>query len=147
MWRKRRNAAKLQKEVAGDKREVAGDIMRRVIRWHYWEGVIVVAVEQKLELIRFVTMTPMPANRPYSKRPTVVRRVVPAPAYGSYTPIPLARPARYPRRGGGLGAFLQGGLIGFSGGAIVMGLLALTLLIVAPAQRTNVLLLGLDKRP
>jgi len=92
-------------------------------------------------------MTPMPSNRPYANRPTLVRRVVPAPAYGSDAPIPVARPARYPRRRGGLGAFVQGWLIGFVGGALVLGLLAVALLVAAPPRRTNILLLGLDHRP
>ena len=89
----------------------------------------------------------MPSNRPYPNRGTSVRTVVPTPTYGTYSPIPVAGPARYPRRAGGLGAFLQGSTIGFLGGAIVMGLLALALLLVAPPQRTNILLLGLDRRP
>jgi LCP family protein required for cell wall assembly len=75
------------------------------------------------------------------------RRLVPSPAYRTYTPIPVAQPLRTPRRRGGVGAFIQGWLIGFIGGAIVMGSLSLALLILAPPQRTNILLLGLDRRP
>ena len=89
----------------------------------------------------------MPTNRPYDNPAANARPVAPIPAYGTYTPIPVAGPARYPRRRGGLGAFLQGGLIGFAGGAVVMGVLALALLLAAPPQRTNILLLGLDRRP
>jgi len=87
----------------------------------------------------------MPSNPPYPNRAANARVVVPA--YGTYPPIPVARPAHYPRRRGGLGAFVRGWLIGFLGGALVMGALAVALLIGVPPQRTNILLLGLDRRP
>ena len=91
----------------------------------------------------------MPTNRPYSNQGTAVRGGVPAPMVGPYAPQPVAGPARYRRRrrSGGLSAFLQGSAIGFVGGAVVMGLLAVSLLLFFPPQRTNILLLGLDRRP
>jgi LCP family protein required for cell wall assembly len=67
--------------------------------------------------------------------------------YGPNSPRVFAPPARYRRRSGGLPAFIQGGIIGFAGGGVVMSLLAILLLVFFPPRRTNILLLGLDRRP
>ena len=93
-------------------------------------------------------MRSMPTNPPYTNRGVTVRNAVPAPLYGPYAPVPVAGPARYRRRrSGGLGALLQGAAIGFAGGALVMSLVAIGLLVFALPPRANVLLLGLDRRP
>jgi LCP family protein required for cell wall assembly len=90
----------------------------------------------------------MPTLPPYPNPGTALRPAAPSPAHEPYMPIPVAGPARYRRRrSGGVGAFLQGSLIGFVGGAVVLSLLALALLLFFPPQRTNILLLGLDRRP
>ena len=74
---------------------------------------------------------------------------MPPPLVGTPSAGLVARPTRYPRRRGGLGAYLRGVAIGFLGGALVMSLLAAALLVLflAPNGRTNILLLGLDRRP
>ncbi len=89
----------------------------------------------------------MPNNHPYPRQAATVRTAAPIPRYGPAAPSswPVARPVR--RRSGGLGAFIQGSLIGFLGGGLVMSLLAAALLLLAPPPRTNILLLGIDRRP
>src|SRR5215470_11339761 len=97
----------------------------------------------------FATMLPMNRNRrPLSNRaPIVSTPVHPVPyrAYPAYPVAPVARPIR--RRSRGWLEFLKGWLIGFVGGGLILSALLLTLLILAPPRRTNVLLLGLDRRP
>ena len=56
-------------------------------------------------------------------------------------------PARYRRRGGGPGAFLLGFLIGFVPGALFLLVVLASALLFFPPGRTNILLLGLDRRP
>jgi LCP family protein required for cell wall assembly len=93
-------------------------------------------------------MRSMPINPPYTNRGTTVQSAVPAPSFGPYAPAPLVGPARYRRRrSGGPGAFLQGAVIGFVGGAVVMSLLAVGLFLIPPPPRANILFLGLDRRP
>ena len=92
--------------------------------------------------MRTVTNTPPYRNPARPGQPGLPPPLVGTPAGGL-----VARPARYPRRRGGLGAFLQGSAIGFFGGALVMSLLVAALLLLAPPGRTNILLLGLDRRP
>jgi LCP family protein required for cell wall assembly len=89
----------------------------------------------------------MSANKSYPERGRPAPAAVPAPMYGLYAPYPTRAPARSRRRSGELEAFIQGGLIGFVGGGLVMSLLAISLLLFAPPPRTNILLLGLDRRP
>lgn len=89
----------------------------------------------------------MTNNRPHSKQGATVRTAVPAPIYGPYAPQLLQTPRRYRARSGGLGAFIQGGVIGFVSGGVVMGLLAVALLLLAAPARMNILLLGIDRRP
>jgi LCP family protein required for cell wall assembly len=92
-------------------------------------------------------MRSMSNNRPYAGRAAPVRGQLPPPLVGTPSGGLVARPARYPRRRNGLGQFMQGSAIGFFGGALVVSLLAAALLLFVPPGRTNVLLLGLDRRP
>jgi len=96
-------------------------------------------------------MRTVPTTPPYPNRARPASRGgLPAPLVGTPGSHLVARPARYPRRHGGLSAFLRGAAIGFVGGAVVMSallLICVAVLLLAPTGRTNVLLLGLDRRP
>ncbi len=92
-------------------------------------------------------MTPVTNNRPYSNRGATARTDAPAPGFGLYAPRPWPAPPLYRKRAGGLGAFIQGSLIGFAGGGVVMSLLVAALLLLGSPARTNILLLGIDRRP
>jgi len=93
-------------------------------------------------------MRTVPITPPYPNRAGPAGRGgLPAPLVGTPGSPLVARPVRYPRRHGGLSAFLRGAAIGFVGGAVVVSALLLAVLLLAPVGRTNVLLLGLDRRP
>lgn len=87
-------------------------------------------------------------RRPINNRRPVVPSAARPVQYGTtYAPFPAAPMARPRRDAHRLAAFLLDWLIGFAGGGVVLAALALALVIVAPPGRTNILLLGLDRRP
>jgi len=93
-------------------------------------------------------MLPMIRERkPYRNRRPMVSTPARTPTYGAYSPAPRAPAARRRLGSHGLAEFIEGWLIGFGGGAVVVAALALAVLILAPPRRTNILLLGLDRRP
>lgn len=87
----------------------------------------------------------MSGNLPRRRHP--VPPPVVQPRYYPYPQQP--RVVYYPRRRrpNQLAQFVQGYLIGFVGGAIGLGALLATLAILFPLGRTNILILGVDRRP
>ena len=80
------------------------------------------------------------------------RRRPPAPPpvlQPSYYPYPQPRVVYYPRRRrpGQLAQFVQGYLIGLVGGSLLLCAVVAAIALLFPANRTNILLLGVDRRP
>lgn len=73
----------------------------------------------------------------------------PLPAQPRYYPQPQPRVVYYPRRRrpNQVAQFIQGYLIGLVGGAVLLGAAVLALALVFPLGRTNILVLGIDRRP
>lgn len=76
------------------------------------------------------------------------------PAPGGYAPYPAPYPqvTYYPplrprRRVNPTWQFIQGFMLGAAGGAVLLAVLAVAVLFFFPPERTNILILGVDRRP
>jgi LCP family protein required for cell wall assembly len=84
---------------------------------------------------------------PRRRQPAPPPAARPGPRYSPYPPQP--RVIYYPRRRrpNQLAQFVQGWLIGFVGGGVLLCAALATFVVLFPLGRTNVLILGVDRRP
>ena len=93
-------------------------------------------------------------NRPNRQGQQPARTPQPRQAPPVYTTYPTVYPPKvtyYPpvrrRRGGGVGQFLRGFVFGYLSAALMAAALAVALIFLFPTGRTNILILGVDRRP
>jgi LCP family protein required for cell wall assembly len=85
-----------------------------------------------------------------SRNPPRRGQPAPPPSYQPrYQPYPHSRVVYYPlrRRANPVIPFFQGYFFSLAGGGLLLGMAALALYLLLPAGRTNILILGLDRRP